>query len=72
MIFFFFKGKKYTFKNGEKVKIKLYKSVLKGSEKNRNQSQFFPFYSSSTQETTRRIETTHGDQVVVIFAFTQV
>jgi len=47
----FFKEKKYIFKNGEKVKIKLYKSVLKGSEKNRNQSVFFLSYSSSTQET---------------------
>ena len=48
---FFFKEKKYIFKNGEKVKIKLYKSVLKGSEKNRNQSVFFLSYSSSTQKT---------------------
>ena len=36
---------------GKKVKIKLHKSVLKGSEKNRNQSVFFLSYSSSTRET---------------------
>lgn len=56
---------------GKKVKIKLHKSVLKGSEKNRNQSQFFSFPTVPPPEKHEKdINNQHGNQVVVIFAFT--
>ena len=67
---FFFKEKKYIFKNGEKVKIKLYKSVLKGSEKNRNQSVFSFLTVPPPKKHEKDINHKHGNQVVVIFVFT--
>lgn len=56
---------------GKKVKIKLYKSGLKGSEKNRNQSQFFSFPTVPTPKKHEKDINHKGEnQVVVIFAFT--
>lgn len=71
MIFFFLRERNTLLKMGKKVKIKLYKSVLKGSEKNRNQSQFFSFPTVPPPKKHEKDRNhTHGDQVVVIFAFT--